>query len=222
MSDLKPMQEIADRLMVKGSAWRREEQESGDCQTYLSPEAREAARIAAHVDHHRLLLPARYRDAVLDEPLPPGSLFLTGPAGTGKTYAAAATALATVADGVGTFSWLNVSRWLGALRSAINGGPQPPTPVQIVARASLVVLDDLGAERVTEYARDCLYDLINVVWESQVRMIVTSNVQISDIKKSHGERIASRLAGECTPLRFAGADRRLPCHSTQNGGGAHA
>ena len=60
--------------------------------------------------------------------------------------------------------------------------------------AALLILDDLGAERGTEWAREQLYKLIDARSRAELPLIVTSNTRHSAEAAELGERIVSRLA----------------------------
>ena len=154
-------------------------------------------------------IPTRYHDAAIDEPLPEGSLYLTGPAGTGKTHAAAATALDVIATTGRRVQWLNVPSFIANIRASFGDGGEPmPTPHDLVRYQNLVVIDDLGAQRTTEFVRETLYALINELYEQEVRFIITSNVPPAKLGESLGDRVVSRLAEACTVIPMTGPDRR--------------
>lgn len=165
------------------------------------------ARLERFIDASRII-PSRYREAAIETPLPDGSLYLTGPAGTGKTHAAAATALDALLANSRAVQWINVPSLLASLRASFNTGEAMPTPAEMVRYSDLVVLDDLGAERPTEWAREVLYALINEIYEREVRVIITSNVPPAKLKDALGDRVVSRLAETCTVVTFTGPDRR--------------
>jgi len=108
--------------------------------------------------------------------------------------------------------WVTVSPWLHGLKQSFGenarDGDDTVLTVDRVARAYAVVLDDLGAERSTDWAVETLY---NVVAEREAMMlptVVTTNLGLSELQ-AWNPRLASRLSG-FTMLLFKGPDRRLP------------
>ncbi len=76
---------------------------------------------------------------------------------------------------------------------------------------SLLVLDDLGAERDTSYAAEKVFNVIDSRVNSGKPMIITTNLPIETIKNAPTEqtrRIYSRILKCCTPVPFKGCDRR--------------
>ena len=76
----------------------------------------------------------------------------------------------------------------------------------------LLIIDDLGAERSTEYAIQNVFDVINRRWESGRPLIVTTNLDMEDIKKEKDiakTRIYDRLLDMCTPVLVDGDSKRI-------------
>ena len=122
--------------------------------------------------------------------------YLWGAPGRGKTYAAAcAVRLRVEADG----------------RSGYDGGDR--RALERAERYGLLALDDLGAERPTEWAVETLTRLIDARTTRGLPTIVTSNLKLSELRSAwggiSGARVASRLAGACERIEFTGPDRRL-------------
>lgn len=76
--------------------------------------------------------------------------------------------------------------------------------------ARALFFDDIGAEKTTDYMRSALFVLIerrNTRHNS--RTIITSNLNLNQLAKQHGERIASRIAEMCRVIKVSGPDRRI-------------
>lgn len=77
--------------------------------------------------------------------------------------------------------------------------------------ASLVILDDLGAERGTDYALEIVYDVIDSRYRSGKPMIVTTNLSLAEMKDAgdirYG-RIYDRIFEVCYPVEFTGVSLR--------------
>lgn len=74
----------------------------------------------------------------------------------------------------------------------------------------LLHLDDLGAEKQTEWVLEQLYALINERYERQRSIIVTSNLEDDQLEDQLGARIVSRLVEMCgDPVLLFDEDRRM-------------
>lgn len=88
----------------------------------------------------------------------------------------------------------------------------------------ILVLDDFGAERVTEWARGELLLILSERYDQNRCTIVTSNFSLGELAQRisesaddpSGERIASRIAEVCVRVHIDGEDRRL--NPSLNGG----
>lgn len=75
----------------------------------------------------------------------------------------------------------------------------------------LLVIDDLGAERDTEYMNEVVQSVIDARYRARLPLIVTSNYTAeemqnpADVKKA---RLFSRIWEMCVPVKVEGADRR--------------
>lgn len=77
-------------------------------------------------------------------------------------------------------------------------------------RAGLLVLDDIGAEKPSEWTCEKLYEVIDERYVQARPLIVTSNVPPSKLSEQVGERVMSRLAEMCEVVPVTGQDRRRP------------
>lgn len=72
----------------------------------------------------------------------------------------------------------------------------------------ILVLDDLGSEKYSEYVQGVIYTILNNRYDSMKPTIVTTNLSSKDITKTYGSRILSRLlSGEMITLN--GEDLRI-------------
>lgn len=138
-------------------------------------------------------------------------LFLTGPAGTGKTLIACAI-LETVFDvhQVRGEFW-TVSDMLDRFRDSFgvedDDGRETTAEVRDHFRkVPLLVLDEIGVGDQTEWAQSQLFALVDYRYNEQLPLIVTSNVDLLRLPY----RVASRLnePSQCTRVTFAGRDQR--------------
>ena len=77
-------------------------------------------------------------------------------------------------------------------------------------RAALLVIDDIGAEKPSEWTQERVYSVIDHRYANCLPLIVTSNLPPSKLADQIGERAASRLAEMCEVVAMTGTDRRRP------------
>ena len=169
---------------------------------------------------HRLQadVPARFRKAMLAvlpgsemavhvwekvAALTSGSLWIGGPIGSGKTYLATAYYWRRCDSGeVKSARWWSVPELLDAIRDSYRH-PDQPNPVVWAKTCDLLLLDDLGAERLTagtqEFVQEALYGLVSARHDNMRDTIVTTNYTQDLLAERLGDRIVSRLVGMCKP-----------------------
>lgn len=141
-------------------------------------------------------------------------LLLAGGCGSGKTHLAAAIVHALIERGYrGVF--LTSGRYLDSLKSAF-GNAQRTRDLQEEARcADLLVLDDLGAERTSEWGKSELFALLNDRYEQMLPTVLTTNLSMKELIDRLGERTVSRIAEMTDGVRLHAPDRRLLRHLPQ-------
>lgn len=137
------------------------------------------------------------------------NLYLYGDTGRGKTHVAAALLKHGIRETARPGYFWSVPKLMDALRDGARGGRAAALTDEL-SRASALVLDDLGAEKVTEYALERLYMLLDH-WcgEKRKRLVVTSNLSTGQIHDKLDPRIASRIVGMCRIVEVKGDDWRL-------------
>lgn len=135
-------------------------------------------------------------------------LLLYGTFGTGKTYAAACVCNAIIDMGYRAL-FTTIPRIINKLQSAFDGRQEF---IDYISNVPLLVIDDLCAERNTEFARETVFEVINGRNEAKKPLIVTTNITIDELKGKGADmttaRVYSRLLEMCVPIEVAGSDRR--------------
>jgi len=143
------------------------------------------------------------------------NLFFQGTAGAGKTHIA--TACARRFKGALVIKSTELLRQCQRAAKATPGG-EGDYIAQLVARPVLVI-DDLGVERLTAFGSACLYEVLDGrVLSARGGLIITSNLNLDGLAAKLGEdRVTSRIAGLCQVIAFDGeADHRLDFAKPEN------
>lgn len=131
------------------------------------------------------------------------NLILAGSVGVGKTHAALAAARERHRRGLSVAFWPTVELW-DALRP---GGDEDV--LAEVCDVDVLVLDDLGMEKVTEWTLERLYLLVNRRHLDQRPTIATSNLIGKELRAAVSDRVYDRLVNERTvTVVFEGGSRR--------------
>lgn len=72
-----------------------------------------------------------------------------------------------------------------------------------------MMLDDIGAEKATEWVEEFIYLVVNKRYENNHPMIFTSNLPLSQLAEKIGDRTVSRIKEMCHVVKIEGEDRRL-------------
>ncbi len=168
-------------------------------------------------------LPRRYQGARLNDFTHKGvlylretlkdrrSVFLSGTQGIGKTHLAAAlvnSLLVELASERGyEVLWVRSTDLLLELQSCFGGKGDMRGVINKYKRCELLVLDDFGAERISEWSLSAIYSILAERVDELRATIVTSNLNL-DVIDEFEPRLASRLA-EFATLTLPPVDRRL-------------
>lgn len=134
-------------------------------------------------------------------------LLVYGDVGCGKSFMAACIANALVDRGVPCLM-TNFSRIVNQLQESFDGRQRY---IDRLNGFDLLVIDDLAAERDTDYMWEQVMSVIDSRYRSGLPLIVTTNLtaaELSDDSDIRKRRVYSRLKEMCIPLRMTGDDRR--------------
>lgn len=130
---------------------------------------------------------------------------LYGKKGTGKSWGAAGLARDLIESGeCKRPMWLNTSRYFNDLRASFDGDEAPPPPTG----HDLYVVDDLGKERSTPWIRELLYVMFGRWYDDDVKVIVTTNFELTELEAHVGDVVFDRLCEMMQSVRYDGASRR--------------
>lgn len=134
-------------------------------------------------------------------------LLLYGSVGTGKTFAAACAANALIDQGVPVLM-TNFSRIINRIQASFDGRQEY---IDSFNAFDLLIIDDLAAERQTEYVNEIVYSVIDARYRAGLPMIITTNISARDMERETDlarQRIYSRILERCHPIKVEGGDRR--------------
>lgn len=104
----------------------------------------------------------------------PRSLYVAGSIGAGKTFLASCIARDLLRRSV-PLLWAHMGKILAELRASFGGNNDPDAVLLNYKKCNILILDDLGKERPTEWAIEQLFTLINYRYEHNLPLIITTN-----------------------------------------------
>lgn len=138
-------------------------------------------------------------------------LWLMGDVGTGKTTLAMLISKSALEAGR-TVAIYSLPRLLARIRRTYDAETGEAGYLEFFERLTsvdLLHLDDLGAEKSSDWVLEQLYSIVNERYETQRSMVVTTNLDQPALEEQIGARTVSRLVEICgDPLPMFGEDHR--------------
>jgi len=139
-------------------------------------------------------------------------LWIFGGTGTGKTTLAMLISKAALESGK-TVAIYSLPKLLARIRRTYDSEPGGDSYLSFFERLTsvdLLHIDDLGAEKRSDWVLEQLYALINERYESQRAVLITTNLSHMELEEQIGARTVSRLTEMCEEVELRGKDRRNP------------
>lgn len=139
------------------------------------------------------------------------NLLFIGNTGTGKTHISTAIAKEIITRGFDVLydSAQNIFSDFETDKFKSGYSPQYEAKAEKYLECDLLIIDDLGAEFVSQFTVSCLYNLINTRKNRGLSTIISTNLSPEELGAKYEGRISSRLMGEYTVLPFLGKDHRI-------------
>lgn len=133
-------------------------------------------------------------------------LLFYGTVGTGKSYTAACIANELLQNCIPVI----MTSFVKILQD-IQGSKDEASYIQILNSASLLIIDDLGAERSTDYALEKVYNVVDSRIRAGKPLILTTNLDLSDMLDCQDiryKRVYDRIFEACYPVQMSGESFR--------------
>jgi len=138
-------------------------------------------------------------------------LLFCGTVGSGKTYLACCIANALIEEYMIRVKIRNFAQIINDLQKS-GFDLDKNDYIESLTNVSVLILDDLGIERDTSYAKEQVYNIVNSRYLKQKPTIFTTNLPYEKIQNSDDgveyERIYSRIIEMCIPIKVMGEDFR--------------
>lgn len=149
------------------------------------------------------------------------NLFISGLSGTGKTVFVCSLAKVYIKKNY-KVKFINYPKFIIDIQKRFDGryyqkdsfgGISEESAYDFIDKSArypgYLIIDDLGAEKLTDFVRQTTYYLINEREMNELPLIITSNYGLGKLAEQIDDRIASRIAGMCEIVKFGGEDRRI-------------
>lgn len=148
-------------------------------------------------------------------------IFLHGQAGTGKTYILYSILKEFISiNGVSenesglysvnsNFQVVDMPTFSSKIKSYVTREEDPEENIYPYKTCQNLFIDDLGAEKMTDFLFENVYQIINYRYNNLLPCYITSNYSLKEVSEKINDRIASRIAEMCVVIKLEGDDRRI-------------
>lgn len=182
-------------------------------QNWASWEAQRTSVFVHDKDAQREVVHTRLRDWDRQR-----SLYLFGGMGIGKSHVLNAMAHKAIGDGVAAL-YVNLHDLLSRQRATFGGHTMAKSPVDNAAEAPVLLIDDLGVDKLTSWVAETIYDLCDRRLRAELPTVYASNLSPSRLQRyltmsfdtekaeathiaQNGQRVFSRIVASCDVFEF--------------------
>ncbi|MCM1358398.1 MAG: ATP-binding protein [Prevotella sp.] len=135
------------------------------------------------------------------------SILMYGKTGLGKTHLSLAIANRVLEKGYSVIydSVINILSKIEEEHFSYN---RKREMINLVMQTDLLIIDDLGTENRTPFYDSTIYNIINTRLNYRKPVIISTNLDVDEIRESYDERVTSRITTQYTILKFFGTDIR--------------
>lgn len=136
-------------------------------------------------------------------------LLLFGPPGNGKSHLAATIVRSALATGYTAF-FERVPRLLIKIKATYseNSGITEADILERMVQAGVIVLDDAGAEKWTQWTEPTLYTIVDERYSHKKALVITTNSSLEQLENKIGTRAMDRILEMCDIVENRGASYR--------------
>ena len=134
-------------------------------------------------------------------------IFMVGETGLGKTHLSLAIAKKVIEKEY-TVAYGSVQDFLRTIEAEHFGRAENNDTLNALLEVDLLILDDLGAEFISQFNLSAVYNLINTRCNRGKPTIINTNLTSKELEDRYSRRLVSRLFSLLTYLRFVGKDIR--------------
>ncbi|MHB9951058.1 DNA replication protein [Clostridium botulinum] len=137
-------------------------------------------------------------------------LLIHGDPGNGKTHTTACIANELI-DKMIPVICVNIDGLLNRIKETYNtwGKEGEETILKSLSNADLLIIDDLGTEQDTDWAKTKIYNILDSRYRNGLPIIVTTNISLVELKEKYHKRTYDRLLEMCTPVFNDGKSIRV-------------
>jgi len=139
------------------------------------------------------------------------NIIITGNNGTGKTHLIVAFAHKLIIEAAMPIKFINSAELFFEIKKTFQNDTETTADdlINLYSGYPILIIDDLGAERISEWVREVLYLIINRRYENVVPTLITTNYSTKGLYDNFDKKIASRLLADAIIVKMTGEDKRI-------------